>query len=131
MALPAHVCMCSLACGRPGDSALLLACMFGVLLLFHMYASDAVALTIRSQTSALTTFKSDGTQPRPKSRNTLKTLHKERNPRMLDSLDLYTLGEVRPLRSLLVVCCTYAALNLPPPPHVVQRQRTIGVAWNA
>jgi hypothetical protein len=28
-------CMSSLACGRPGDSALLLACMFGVLLYFH------------------------------------------------------------------------------------------------
>jgi hypothetical protein len=27
--------MNSLACGRPGDSALLLACMFGVLLLFQ------------------------------------------------------------------------------------------------
>jgi hypothetical protein len=32
-------CMRSLACGRPGDSALLLACMFGVLLLFHMCVS--------------------------------------------------------------------------------------------
>jgi hypothetical protein len=29
-------CMSSLACGRLGDSALLLACMFRVLLLFHM-----------------------------------------------------------------------------------------------
>jgi hypothetical protein len=29
-------CMSSLACGRPGDSALLLACMFGVLLLFRI-----------------------------------------------------------------------------------------------
>jgi hypothetical protein len=35
-------CMCSLACGRSGASALLLACMLGVLLLCHKVVSRTV-----------------------------------------------------------------------------------------
>jgi hypothetical protein len=40
-------CMSSLACGRPGDSALLLACMFGVLLLFHMSDTSDTVCTMQ------------------------------------------------------------------------------------